>query len=148
VLWCCYRHGEIAETLSHMQTTATDSTTQKTRELCQAITEQPNFTDVRNKIEAFMNDEVAKIQYQMLNERGSILQQKQQMGAQITDEEIAQFEAVRDTFMKNPVATAFLDAQQELQKVQNTLTEYVHKTYELGRVPTQEDFDNCGCGTH
>ncbi len=131
-----------------MQTTVQDPTIQKTRELCQAILDRPNFTDVRTKIETFMNDEVAKIQYQMLNERGMHLQQKQQVGAQITDEEVAQFEAARDTFMKNPVATGFLEAQQELQKLQESLSEYVNKTFELGRVPGPEDFENCGCGTH
>lgn len=125
-----------------------ENTLKKTQELCQAILDRPNFHDVRNRIEAFMNDEVAKLQYQMVNERGMVLQQKQQAGAQLTDEEIAQFEAARETFMKNPVATGFLDAQQDLQKLQEGLSEYINKTFELGRVPTPEDFDNCGCGTH
>ena len=87
----------------------------------------------------------------MLNDRGAMLQQKQAMGAAITDEEIAQFEALRDGFMKNPVATEFLDAQQQLQKLQDSILQHVQKTLELGRVPQPEDFDTCcssGCGCH
>jgi cell fate (sporulation/competence/biofilm development) regulator YlbF (YheA/YmcA/DUF963 family) len=124
----------------------------KTGELCQSILDRPDFAEMRRRIDAFMNDELAKFQYQMLNDRGAMLQQKQAMGAQITDEEIAQFEALREGFMKNTVATEFIDAQQELQKVLDSVTQRIHKTFELGRLPTEEDFaSSCcdsGCGCH
>ena len=136
-----------------MQTIAEETSTDlKTRELCQAILDRPDFPELRRKMDAFMNDEAVKFQYQMLNDRGALLQQKQAMGAAITDEEVAQFEALREGFMKNPVATQFLDAQQELQKVLESVTQHVHKTFELGRLPTEEDFSgsccSSGCGCH
>ena len=107
-----------------MQTIAEEtSTEQKTRELCQAILDRPDFPELRRKMDAFMNDEAAKFQYQMLNDRGQMLQSKQQQGLPLTDEEIAQFEALRDTFTQNPVATGFLDAQQEIQKIHDAVNQ-------------------------
>ncbi len=137
-----------------MQTIAEEtSTEQKTRELCQAILDRPDFPELRRKMDAFMNDEGAKFQYQMLNDRGQMLQSKQQQGLPLTDEEIAQFEALRDTFVKNPVASGFMDAQQEIQKIHDAVNQHLNKTFELGRVPTAEDFNSgccssSGCGCH
>ncbi len=131
-----------------------DSTLSRTRDLCQAILDRPDFSEMRRKLDAFMADEMAKFQYQMLNDRGGTLQQKQMSGTPITDEEIGQFEALREGFLKNPVATDFLAAQEELQKLQEMVMKHIHKTFELGRVPNPEDFEqSCcsssgGCGCH
>jgi cell fate (sporulation/competence/biofilm development) regulator YlbF (YheA/YmcA/DUF963 family) len=128
----------------------TDPFIEQTQALCRAILDRPDFAGLRGKIDAFMGDELSKFQYQMLNERAGLLQQKQGMGVALTTEEIAQFEAVRDTFMKNTVGRDFLDAQEQLQKIQESVVQYIHKTFELGRVPAPEDFQSCcsssGCG--
>ena len=118
---------------------------EKIRDLCQAILERPDFSDLRRRIDAFMADEKVKYEYQMLNDSGALLQQKQQHGAPITEEEIGRFEALRDSFMKNPVATEFLDAQQEVSRVQDNILKHVQKTLELGRVPTPEDMNDGSC---
>lgn len=136
-----------------MQTaeTTAPATVLKIRELCQTILERPDFAELRRKIEAFMNDESVKFQYQMLNERGTLLQQKQSQGMPVTDEEIGQFEALRQGFFGNAVATEFLEAQQEVGKLQDLVMQHLNKTFELGRVPAPEDFDTCcdsGCGCH
>ena len=66
--------------------------------------------------------------------------------------EVAVFEQERVTFLNNPVARGFLDAQEEMQQIQESIGRYVHKTFELGRVPAAEDFPSshcgpsCGCG--
>ena len=118
---------------------------EKIRDLCQAIIERPDFSDLRRRIDAFMADEKVKYEYQMLNDSGAMLQQKQQHGAPITEEEIGRFEALRDSFMKNPVATEFLDTQQEVSRVQDNILKHVQKTLELGRVPTAEDMNDGSC---
>jgi hypothetical protein len=46
--------------------------------------------------------------------------------------------------MGNPVARGFLDAQQQMQSVKSSVTKYVSKTLELGRVPSEDDFESCG----
>lgn len=132
----------------------TEDTTiaQKTRELCQAILEQPEFGTIRQQIDAFMADENAKTLYQQLSERGEYLQHKQMQGSPLSNEEISEFEQQRESFINNPVARGFIDAQQEMHKVQQSVTQYVTKTFELGRLPEESDFDsgNCGqgCGCH
>src|SRR5205085_4697773 len=98
-----------------MQTTTIEETpvVQKTRELCQAILEQPNMRDIRQRIDAFMGDEKARQQYDALTAKGQSLQEKQQTG-RLTQDEISSFEKDRETLFNNPVARGFLDAQEEL----------------------------------
>lgn len=129
-----------------MQTAVeTPAVEEKIRELCQSILDRPDFTDLRRRIDAFMIDEKAKYEYQMLNDSGALLQQKQQHGVQISEEEIGRFEALRDSFMGNPVATEFMTAQQEVSRMQDNILKHVQKTFELGRVPTVEDMNDGSC---
>ncbi len=101
---------------------------------------------VRQRIAAFMGDENARSQYQGVVNMGQELQQKQQNSLPLTPEEIGTFEQHRDQLMRNPVARAFLDAQEELHQVQQSVHQYVNKTLELGRLPTEEELDGGSCG--
>src|SRR5437899_5003905 len=130
-----------------MQTTIEETPViQKTRELCQAILEQPNMQSIRQRIDAFMGNEKARAQYDGLMSKGQLLQQKQQLSMPLTGEEITDFEQHRDALMNNPVAKGFLDAQEELHQVQESIHQYVNKTLELGRLPTDEDLGGGSCG--
>jgi cell fate (sporulation/competence/biofilm development) regulator YlbF (YheA/YmcA/DUF963 family) len=120
---------------------------QKTRELCETIVQQPEFQQIRSRIDAFMANEQAKEQYQLVVEKGESLQQKQQMGMPLSNDEIAEFEKHRETLVNNPVAKGFLDAQNQMHKMQESVGQYVAKTFELGRIPAAEDFDSGSCGT-
>jgi cell fate (sporulation/competence/biofilm development) regulator YlbF (YheA/YmcA/DUF963 family) len=125
---------------------------QKTRELCQTILDQPAMQSIRRRIDAFMGDDRTRGQYDDLVNKGQALQQKQQMSLALTGEEIADFEQHRDSLMKNPVAREFMDAQEELHELQESVHQYVNKTLELGRLPTEEEMKagscghGCGCG--
>lgn len=125
---------------------------QKTRELCQTIVEQPEFQDMRRRIDSFMASEEAKNQYQIVVEKGEMLQHKQKMGVPLSNDEVADFDKHREALVNNPIARGFLDAQEEMHKVQESVGQYVAKTFELGRTPTEEDFSSgcCGssCGCH
>jgi len=136
-----------------MQTTIEETPVmQKTRELCQTILDQPNMQSIRQRIDAFMGDEKTRNAYDDLVQKGQALQQKQQMAIALTGDEISEFEAHRDSLMKNPVARNFLDAQEELHQVQQSVHQYVNKTLELGRLPTEDELSGgscghgCGCG--
>lgn len=118
----------------------------KTKELCQAILDQPEFQKVRQGLDAFLSNDEVRSQYQALSEKGEYLQHKQQTGGELSDQEIAEFESTRQNFLNNPVARGFLDAQQEMHRVQESVTHYVTKTFELGRVPEEGDFESCGHG--
>src|SRR6185369_11694348 len=130
-----------------MSTITEDAILQKTRELCQAIVDQPEFQSLRRHVETFLANEESKSQYQLVVEKGEALQQKQQMGMPLSNDEIDEFQKHRETLVNNPIAKAFLDAQQEMHKVQESVGQYVAKTLELGRIPTSEDFPSGSCGS-
>jgi len=141
--------GDSGEHHQHKTMQATIEETpvmQKTRDLCQTILDQPEYRQIRQRIDAFMGDEAAKNQYQVVMEKGDALQQKQQFGTPLDGGEIAEFEKNREMLLNNPVATEFLSAQQQMHKIQESVMQYVSKTFELGRVPEAEDFPAEGCG--
>ena len=127
-------------------TTAESPIMQKTKELCQTIVEHPDFQVVRQQIDSFMADEKARGQYEVVVQKGELLNQKQQQGLRLSNEEIADFESQREALVHNPVAKGFLDAQQEMHKMQESVSQFVAKTFELGRVPEPEDMDSGSCG--
>jgi cell fate (sporulation/competence/biofilm development) regulator YlbF (YheA/YmcA/DUF963 family) len=128
-------------------TQTSDVLTQKIEELCQTILNQPEVKSIRQRIDAFNADAAAQKQYETLAERGEYLQHKQQQGAQLTDAEISEFEKHREAFFANPVAKGFVDAQQQMHKMQDSVSKYVSKTLELGRVPAAEDMESGSCGS-
>ncbi len=131
----------------HMQTMTRESQiTLKTRELCQAILDQPDMHSARQSIETFMSDEIARAQYEGVMNKGQALQQKQQSSVALNGEEISALEKDRDALLKNPVARGFLDAQEQLHHVHESINQYVSKTLELGRLPTEADLDSAECG--
>jgi cell fate (sporulation/competence/biofilm development) regulator YlbF (YheA/YmcA/DUF963 family) len=135
-----------------METITETAVIEKTRELCQTILDQPEYQIIRRQVEAFLKNEKAQEQYQMLSSKGEYLQHKQAQNLPLANEEIAEYETHRETFFNNPVARDFVGAQQAIHKMQETVAQYVAKTYELGRIPTADDFDSgdcgpsCGCG--
>ena len=122
--------------------------TRKTRELCQMILDEPSMQALRQRIDTFMADEETRAQYDGLIAKGQALQEKQQKSVALTGEEISDFEQQRDSLLKNPVARGFLDAQQELHAVQQSILKYVSKTIELGRLPSEEELSSGCCGEH
>ncbi len=129
-----------------MNQTVDGAILEKTLSLCQTILDEPMFKDIRRQLDAFQGDETVQLQYQELNEKGAALQQKQRAGQDLTDAEIADFERGREAFLSNPVARDFLEAQQVMHDVRDTVTKYVSRTFELGRMPGPDDFHSCGHG--
>jgi hypothetical protein len=60
--------------------------------------------------------------------------------------EISEFEKHRDSLLQNPVTRGFMDAREELHEIQHSIQKYVSKTLELGRIPSETDFDEGSCG--
>lgn len=124
----------------------------KTRDLCKSIVEDDHFKSLQGKIEEFLNDDAAKLQYQSVHQRGEELHQKQASGVELSKTEISEFETAREALLENVVVTTFLSAKQELEGLQNMVRQYVGLTLEMGKVPTQEEVDHetgggcCGGG--
>lgn len=128
----------------------------KTKEMCEAIAQDIEFVALQGQVERFLADDAAKLQYQSVHEKGEELHQKQHAGVELSETEISGFEEARDALMNNEVARDFMEAQQSLQTLQQTIGKYVGMTLELGRVPEPEDMEQadgggccgggCGCG--
>jgi len=130
-----------------METTTEESVIlAKTKELCQAILDEPNLREVRQRMEAFMGNDEARSLYDGLVTKGQALQQKQQLSLPVSGEEVADFEQHRTALFNNPVARDFLDAQEQFQQVQESVQQYVSKTLELGRLPSEEEMNGGSCG--
>ncbi len=119
---------------------------QKTLELCETIVRHPQFQNIRQRLESFMADTKAQQQYQSLSEKGRSLHERQEQGLPLDGPEIAAFDLEREAFLRNPVAKGFLDAQEEMHDLQHGVKQFVSKTFELGRIPAEEDLQEGSCG--
>jgi cell fate (sporulation/competence/biofilm development) regulator YlbF (YheA/YmcA/DUF963 family) len=130
-----------------MSITAEDSSVIiKTRELCSHIASDPSFLKLQTSVERFLSDDESRLQYQSVHERGEELHQKQHAGIELGATEIREFEAAREALFDNTIASEFLSAQQELERLQKEIGKYVGMTLELGRVPTADDIANASGG--
>jgi cell fate (sporulation/competence/biofilm development) regulator YlbF (YheA/YmcA/DUF963 family) len=118
----------------------------KMNELCEAILEQIQTDGIRKRIDTFLADASARGQYENLMNKGQALQEKQHSGQALEPAEVSAFEKDRDTLLRNPVASGFLDAQEEMHDLQHSVQKYVAKTIELGRVPNAEELSEGSCG--
>ena len=103
----------------------------KTQELCEAILEQIQTGGIRQRIDTFMADTSARGQYEALMTKGQALQEKQHHGQTLEPAEISAFEKDRESLLKNPVASSFLDAQEEMHELQGVVQKRIAKTVEL-----------------
>jgi len=124
----------------------------KTKELCATILEQPGYAQIKESIVAFLRNDEARALYETLCDKQEELSSKQESGQPISDEEDTAFQELEEKFLANPVAENFVKAQKQMHKIEKTVSQYVRKTFELGRVPVSDDFQSgscgpsCGCG--
>lgn len=119
----------------------------KLEELCRALLSEPHFEGARLRVEQFMINDSARAQYVQVSEQGEHLHHKQMQGVDLPDAEVAAFEQQREALLANPVARGFLDAQEELQQIQQSIHTFISKTLELGRLPEAADLGGGGCGS-
>jgi cell fate (sporulation/competence/biofilm development) regulator YlbF (YheA/YmcA/DUF963 family) len=130
--------------------TESKNVTDKTRELCSTILAQPGMSSIRKNIDNFMADEKSRSQYESLMAKGQALHEKQHRSLPLSGDEVGEFEKQRETVLSNPVARGFLDAQEALHHLQESIQTQINKTLELGRLPSAEDLEGscghgCGC---
>ena len=120
---------------------------ERTRDLCSAILEWPEYKEQVTHIEAFLADEGAKTEYRAFAQLGEEMHQKQHAGA-LTDDDIKNYETKKGALEEKPLIGKFLAAQDSLNDIHRTVSQHVAKTLELGRMPTPEDFESSGgcCG--
>ena len=127
--------------------TGHDSIVEKTRELCGAIVLHPSFARMQARIQAFVNDPNVQRKYAEVNDRGERLHHLQAQGLPLDPGEVTEFQKLRENLLRDPIAAGFLEAQEEMQKIQRSIQEQVALTFELGRVPAAEDLSGGSCGS-
>ena len=130
----------------HTNTQTEDVVRQKAVELCETIVQQPQFQSIRQRVDTFLADARAQQQYQSLTEKGRSLHERQHQGLPLDGREVAAFDSERDAFLNNPVGKGFIEAQEEMHELQQEVQQLVTKTFELGRVPSEEDLQEGSCG--
>jgi cell fate (sporulation/competence/biofilm development) regulator YlbF (YheA/YmcA/DUF963 family) len=118
----------------------------KLEDLCRTLLSLPEVESHRLQVDQFLINEEARSQYVQVSEAGEHLHHKQSQGVALADAEVAAFEAQRTALINNPVARGFLDAQEALQDLQQSIQKYVSKSLELGRLPEESELDCGGCG--
>ena len=119
---------------------------EKTRELCETLLTELSVSAIRKRIDTFMADDQSRSQYESVMAKGQALHEKQHNSLPLTGEEISEFERQREALLTNPIARGFLDAQEEMNGLQEMIQKHVAKTLELGRLPSSEDFEGGSCG--
>lgn len=118
----------------------------KTKELCNLIAESPEFAALQGQLDLFFDNKEAQDQYRMVQSKGEELQQKQMSGLEISQEEIGEFENMRQQLFENETAAGFISAQQEMQNFQQTLNQYISLTLQNGKVPTEDEIAEASSG--
>lgn len=122
----------------------------RTRDLCEALARSPEFESIRLRIERFSGDVEARMQLEVVSRKGAQLQQRQESGEMLSEGEVSDFERQREALVSNDVAREFLEAREDMIRLQEDIARWIGKTFELGRVPTASDMDGscgpgCGC---
>ena len=119
----------------------------KVKELCQSLLDDPALKEVFESIDKFMEDDDAKELFSKMQSKGESLQMKQQSGVELTAGEVEEYNKIREKMLENDTANAFVQAQESIQSVHQTLGNWVSLVFENGRTPTDEEFaGHCGPG--
>ena len=124
---------------------ATADYKQSTKDLCQALLDDPELKETLKAIDTFMADDSAKELFSAMQSLGETLQTKQQAGLELSAGEVEEYNKARDAMLDNPTARGFVDAQEAIGDVHQYIGTAVSMVFELGRMPTDEELSGC-CG--
>ena len=117
------------------------------KDLCQALLEDDKLKGVFASIDAFMVNDASKELFSQMQTKGEELQTKQQAGIELTAGEVEEYNKLREQMLDDPAAKAFVEAQESIQSVHQTIGSWVSLVFENGRMPTEEEFaGHCGPG--
>ena len=120
------------------------------KELCRALLEDEKLKGVFASIDTFMGNDVSKELFSQMQVKGEELQTKQQAGIELTAGEVEEYNKLREKMLDDPTAKAFVEAQESIQSVHQTIGSWISLVFENGRMPTEEEFaghcgPQCGC---
>lgn len=124
----------------------TDAVASKMAELCSGLLEQEGYKAMRDMIDAFAANEDAVAQYERFMEQHLALQQKEELGQELSPEEATAYEQAELALYENDVIRQFMYAQREFSNLHQMVSKYFTMTVELDRVPEMSELKKAGCG--
>lgn len=128
-----------------VQIVENNTVTEKTRELVDAIINQPNYSAQNEAIEAFLSDKSAKEKYRSFMEKRQDLHYKEQQGVEIDSNDKEEIATMQSDLMADSKISSFLQAQESLNATHQAVVGYVGKAMELGRHPSADELAGGGC---
>ena len=104
---------------------------EKTKDLCEAILEDPKLKAAFSDIESFQTDKGAQEVYAAVAQKEQELGAKQQAGVELTAGEVEDYKKLVSAVEGNEVANGFIEAQQLMHEVQKTVNTWIGMTMEL-----------------
>ena len=95
------------------------------KDLCRALLEDERLKGVFSSIDAFMENDASKELFSQMQAKGEELQTKQQAGIELTAGEVEEYNKLREQMLEDPAAKAFVEAQESIQSVHQTIGSWV-----------------------
>ncbi len=128
-----------------------------TTKLCAVLAQSPVIIASKARIGLFFQDQKATELFRKVTAYGEELRSKHLAGMPPTEEEIAQFDQLRQNVVDNPLARDFLEARQTIDDMLVTINQFMSMAIDKGKAPTLEEVaaaaaaaasSNCSCGGH
>ncbi len=128
------------------------------QQLSAAFAASQQVTSAKARIGLFYQNQEATDMFRKVQECGEGLREKQMSGMAPSEDEIAQFDELRQAVVANEFCTGFLESRQQIEELLGTVNQYLCLSIDLGRAPTDEEVANamqqqmqasnggCGCG--
>ncbi len=125
------------------------------QKLSDGFAQSQQVISAKARIGLFYQNPEATDLFRKVNEAGEKLREQQMAGMPPSEEEISQFDALRQNVVTNPLCLGFLESRQQLDELLSTVNQYLCLAIDLGRTPTDEEVAHamqqqvsggCGCG--
>ena len=125
-------------------------------ELASAFAQSQKVVSAKARIGLFYQNPAATDLFRKVSEYGETLRNKHMEGMPPSENEIAEFDKLRQDVVNNPLCKGFLEARQELDEMLAVVNQYMVMAIEKGVAPTDEEvadamtqqMSSCSCGGH
>lgn len=129
--------------------------TELTTKLADALTQDPTVIASKARIGLFFQNQEATDIFRSVQQAGEKIREMQMGGMQPSDEDIENFDKLRQAVLDNELCKSFLESRQNIDAILASVNQYMHLSIDLGRAPTPEEVaklnqqqmsGGCGCG--
>ncbi len=109
------------------------------QKLSESFAQSQQVIAAKARIGLFYQSPEATDLFRKVNEFGEELRNKQMAGMTPSEEEISQFDEMRQNVIANPLCVGFLESRQQLDELLSTVNQYLCLAIDMGRSPSDEE---------